>query len=287
MSNPTASLLVNRSDAEAVMPAVEEFLRALTMRIRARMVNRAHGEFEVRLSSVEVITIDEMVNVSEFRTTSVFGMLRFGAAELPGVAVVQRQLLSQIIGAMLGEVEGGTHEGADVRPLSPVEARIGRRFITDTIQELEPVWPTVPVPGVELVGAPGSARVIEQDAYTEKVFSAILDFGPLESPYGLMALGIPVQALRRLGTRRRSTSRPELPLKVSLDPIMPLEMEAVADVGTIDLSVRQIRELRVGQILTLGPTHTAKIRVNGQPVLEGEPGMAGGQRCVRVTRIVN
>jgi flagellar motor switch protein FliM len=287
MTEKNASLLVNRSDAEAVMPAVEEFLRALTMRIRSRMVNRAHGEFEVRLSSVEVITIDEMINVSEFRTTSVFGMLRFGAADLPGVAVVQRQLLSQIIGAMLGETEAGQHEGADVRPLSPVEARIGRRFIADTIQELEPVWPTVPVPGVSLVGAPGSARVVEQDAYQEKVFCAILDFGPPEAPYGLMALGIPVQALRRLGARRRGKAKAELPLNISLDSVMPLEMEAVADVGSIELTVGKIRGLRVGQILSLGPMNTAKVRVNGQVVIEGEPGMAGGQRCIRVTRILD
>ena len=64
---------------------------------------------------------------------------------------------------------------------------------------------------------------------------------------------------------------------------MPIEFEVVAEFARMRMRVRELRGLRVGDIVPLGPTEGVLLRVNGKNVIRGDAGIQNGQRSVKVT----
>ena len=282
--NPNPLLAGKARGSEAAMPLVEVFLRAFALRIRGRMVSRSSTDFQVRLASVETRRLSDVIKDPEFRDSGVFGLLRFDTLGHGGLAVIQRTVLSRIIGAMLGD-DAGSEEGAsDARPLSPVELRIAFRIFQDITRDLAATWPRRPVPSVELEGSPGNARVMDGKSTDEEVYSAILDFGPAEAAYGLMCVAIPAQSLRGIGSPDRPERKRNPNKAPDLARVMPLEVELVGEMARLPMRVRDLRSLRAGDLLPMGALQGAVLRVNGKPVVIGEAGHANGQRSVRVLR---
>lgn len=286
MATDSTSVLLSTKtrNTEAAMPAVEEFFRALAQRVRARLVNRSSSNIEVRLASVSVQSLEEVKDDARFRASGVFGLLRFDAPRIPGMAALQRGLLTKIIGAMLGDDDdSSTAEEVEIRPLSPVEARIAQRIFVDLCMDVGEAWPLLPAPSVTLDGAPGNVRVVEQQGGAEECFAATMEFGPEDAPYGLLTVAVPSQVLRALG--QPGSTGPESPTRkpqYRFGRVMPVEVEVVAEVARLPMRVKDLRGLEVGDVVPLGPVHDAIVRVNGRPLLSVEPGHANGQRSVRV-----
>jgi flagellar motor switch protein FliM len=284
MSGDTSVLLLQQRSrsTEQALPAVEEFFRALALRVRARLVNRTSSNIQVRLASVEVRTLGELKEDPNFKDTGVYGLIRFGAPRAPAAAALQRPLLTRIIGAMLGD-ENGPEDGEDSeqRPLSQVEVRIAQRLFRELTQDFGAVWPMRPAPEIVLDGSPGQARLIDQEVASEEVFQATLDFGPASGAWGLLSITVPTQVLRDMGQRRgeaggRSRDRPDM------GRVMPVEVEVVAEMARVAMRVRDLKKLEIGDLVPLGALDSALLRVNGRAILAAEPGHADGQRSVRV-----
>ena len=283
----TTVLLAKRKKGSGKeLPAVEEFFRTVSQRVRARLVNRSGGNFQVRLKEVSVKQIADAFG--EEMDGGVFGMLRFDAPRIPGPAAMERSLLTGIIGTMLGDesslAEAEDEEADEERPLSIVEQRIAERIFMDLATDLSQVWPVHPSPPIVLQGAPGSMRVVESASVEEDVYVGILEFGPADAPYGNLFTTIPVQVLREIESRGRAHKDKEAREISNLDRVMPIELEVVAEMARLPMRVRDIRALRVGDLLPLGPLTGALMRVNGRNVILGEPGHSNGQRSIRVIK---
>lgn len=284
MSGESSVLLLQQRSrsTEQALPAVEEFFRALALRVRARLVNRTSSNIEVRIEGVEVRDLGKLKDATEFNDTGVFGLLRFDSPRIPAVAALQRPLLTRIIGAMLGDDDGPEDgEDSDLRPLSQVEVRIAQRLFRELTQDLAAVWPTRPSPQIILDGPPGQARMVDQEIASEEVFVVELDFGPADSPWGKLMVSVPTQVLRDAGQRRadvgwRTRENPDM------GRVMPVEVELVAEMARVAMRVRDLKKLGVGDLVPLGALNSAVVRVNGRSVLQAEPGHADGQRSVRV-----
>ena len=196
-------LLAKRKKASGKeLPAVEEFFRTLSQRVRARLVNRCGSNFQVRVQDVSVKQLGDVFD--ESMEGGVFGMLRFDAPRIPGPAAMERDLLTGIIGAMLGdEGELGPSEDDDdeERPLSIVEQRIAERIFMDLATDLGLVWPASPSPPIALDGSPGSSRVVEAGSVDDDVYVGLLGFGPPEEPYGNLDHHGTSTSLARIGKK--------------------------------------------------------------------------------------
>ena len=292
MSDATSILLAGRSkDSQEAMPVIEEFLRTVGNRLRSKLVNRTSSDMQVELKEVGIQSVEAIRRREDMATDGVFGLLRFGAPMLPGVVCLQRGLLTRVIGAMLGDglelEEEASEEAPDdgPRPLSPVEQRIALRMFRDTLRDIQEAWPDSEAPEVELDGQPGNARIIDLQVSEEEVVAADYVIGSDEDEFGRMVIGIPTQTLRNVGQKRERVAKPpKAPKKPQMGRVMPVEVEVVAEMARVPMRVRDLRNLRAGDLLPLGPLDAAKVRVNGRALLQGEPGVANGQRSVRVRK---
>jgi flagellar motor switch protein FliM len=276
-------LLQQRSlSAEQTLPAVEEFFRALSQKVRARLVNRSSSNVRLRLGGVFIKTLVEVKEDPQFKDSGVYGLLRFNGVGAPAAVAIQRPLLTRIIGAMLGD-EDGSDEGDEtrVRPLSQVEVRIAQRLFRELCQDLMDVWPSQPSPPISLDGVPGQARLIDGTIATEEVYLVTMDFGPAEGSWGLLTVTVPTQALRNIGQSKDANSggarrRPDM------ERVLPVEVEMVAEMARVPMRVRDLKKLEIGDLVPLGSLEGALMRINGRALLLAEPGHANGQRSVRV-----
>lgn len=280
----TASLLSQRSkEAEMAMPAVEDFFRVVAHKVRARLVNRSSVDIPVRVAGVEVKSLGAVLEDSEYREGSIYSLLRFNPLGMPGMIVLQGALLGRIVGTMLGEDPEEESQMGAVKALTPVEQKIAHRVCGDLVSELHDGWPVTPVPRIETDAPASSPRSVTGNVRNTEVFAATLDFGPPTNPYGLLCCAIPVQAFRALSgpvVIEREKSAPS----VDLSSLMPIEVEVVAELASFQLTVAQLENMAVDDVLEVGNIRTARIKVNGKPTFEGVAGEVDGHRSVQIQR---
>lgn len=281
-----AQLLTQRSkEAETAMPAVEDFFRLVAHRVRARLVNRSSVDIPVRVAGVEVKALGVVLEDTEYQEGSIYSLLRFNPLGLPGMIVLQGQLLGRIVGTMLGEDPDEETQMGGIKALTPVEQKIAHRVCGDLVTELHDCWPIAPVPRIETDAPASSPRSVTGNVRNTEVFSATLDFGPPTNPYGLLCCAIPVQAFRALAGPM-VIERENKASTMDLSALLPIEVELVAELATLTLSVNQLRAMRVGDTLDVGSLRAALVRVNGKPLFEGAPGEMEGHRSVQLQRRV-
>jgi flagellar motor switch protein FliM len=293
MSDPTAILLAGRSkDSQDAMPVIEEFLRAVGNRLRARLVNRTSSDIQVDLQEVVIQSIEAIKRSDEMSADGVFGLLRFDSSQRPGVVTLERGMLTRVIGAMLGDDqelaqdddEAEEEDGA--RPLSPVEQRIAHRMFRDMLSDVVDSWPMPQPPDMALDGHPGNSRIIDLQSGEEEVVSATFMVGMEEDEFGKLVVGIPTHVLRTAGQpkdrNKKKDSAPSKPPQMSR--VMPVEVEVVAEMARLPMRVRDLHNLQSGDLLPLGPMDAAVVRVNGRALMQGEPGHANGQRSIRIRK---
>lgn len=276
-------LLQQRSlSAENTLPAVGEFFRALSLKVRARLVNRSSGNVRLTLGSVVIKPLLAMKEDPQFQDTGVYGLLRFNGVGSPAAVAIQRTLLTRIIGAMLGDEDGSNENPeARARPLSQVEVRIAQRLFRELCQDLMDVWPVKPAPSIGLDGSPGQSRLIDAQVSSEEVYVVTLDFGPADGSWGLLTVSVPTQALRAIG-KPKEANKDAARRRPEMARVLPLEVEVVAEMARVPMRVRDLKKLEIGDLVPLGALEGALMRVNGRALLLAEPGHANGQRSVRV-----
>jgi len=280
----SASLLTQRSkEAEFAMPAVEDFFRLVAHRVRARLVNRSSVDIPVRVAGVEVKPLSMVLDDNEYREGSIYSVLRFNPLGLPGMIVLQGTLLGRIVGTMLGEDPDEETRMGGVKALTPVEQKIAHRVCGDLVSEMHDCWPLTPVPRMETDSPASSPRSITSNVRNTEVFAATLDFGPPTNPYGLLCCAVPVHAFRALAGPMVIEKERDPP-SVDLTPLMPVEVEMVAQMAKLELTVSALRALAVGDTLDVGSLRSVLIKVNGKTLFEGRPGEVDGHRSVQIQR---
>lgn len=279
-----ALLIQPDRESAGTLPALEDLFREAARDVRTRIVNRAGADVPVRLGLAQVTTIAGVIDDTDARDGGVFGLFRFHPMGLPGIFVVQGRLLARIVGVLLGEDPAKAPPPYRIRPVTRVELRFAERIVEDVLGSLQAAWPIDPKPTLELEAIGTGPRLTSSLTPTTPVIAGSLDFGNPESPFGLLTVAIPAQAARDLQVPKMAViPRAVKARRYSADRILPLPMEAVAELGTTRMKLRELRELKVGQEIQLGASRQVEVKVGGKVLFFGEPGHHAGRHSVRVT----
>lgn len=268
-----------------LLPSVEEFFRLLGFKLRSRLVNRCSTNFVVQLEGVQPSALLELKAHPDHTDGSVYCLLRFDKVRLPGLIILERELLVKVIGAMLGDDmpdEEAPPSDNSGRALSPVQVRIAARVVRDMLVDLRQAWPSGGAPPIELDGVPGHSRVVSADNADEDLVLASFDVSTAEGNFGKILVGVPAALLRGSQASRAAPARKRA--APDIGRVMPVELDLVAEMARLTMRVRDLKQLEVGDLIPLGRLDTATLRVNGKAVWLGEPGHSNGQRCIKVKK---
>lgn len=284
MSLTNSLLNLRRRETSTSVPAAEAFFQSIASRLRARMVNRTSSDIPIRVSGVAVRPLGDLFDEPELREGGISGPLWVGPARLPGVVLMQHELLARLIAVLLGEEMGDKDAPAQLRSLSPVERRIAGRLCADLLSETATAWPDSSPPHIQMGTLGPSARPRDASVSTVPVYSATFDLGPVDSPLGLLTLGLPLHALSALEDEESDEAPPPPVRGPDLSRVMPVEVDVVVELTSLRLTVNTLRNLEVGDVVPLGAMRSALVRVNGLPLFEGQAGAANGARSIKITR---
>lgn len=280
----TSPLINTRSrESNPSIPKVESFFQMAASRLRSRLVSRSASDIPIR-TRVDVRTMDALSRDEVFSGGMVVGEIHLGEGRSPGMVVMQHNLLTQLIAVLLGEdLESGSPL-SQFRSLTPVERRIANRICQDLTTGLGRSWPEINGPSFEFSGLIAPSTMLETMSTVAPMYIAMMDFSSSSGPLGLMAVVLPVATF----PEDEPPPRPERRTQgKSLDSLMNVEVEVVAELTRLELTVNSLRALEVGQVVHLGLLRNAIIKVNDMPLCEGQAGVSNGLRSVRLIRRSN
>ena len=272
------------------LPGLELLLDRLARGLRASLATFFGQLPQVSVESVELVKYGTLTA----RLPRPVSLVLFRLAPLrgQGLLVVTPPLVSALLQVFFG---GSPSRGTPVaeREFSPIEQRVLERLGLRVLHELRDAWrPVEPIecgmersetnPQFATIATPQDlVLLIELRVVTEGSADGGLLIGlpnaaldPVRARLALLPTGevTPADEATAWGERLRAS-------------LALTEVEVSAELGTRELPLRSVLNLKVGDLLPLGTGREGPVvvRVAGRPRFLGAPGIASGNNAVRVT----
>jgi flagellar motor switch protein FliM len=269
-----ANPMLGHLDPGAAIGA-EDVFRSAGARIRTQLVNRVGTDLELRPIGTDWVPLAQALG----RTTqpSAWTTFRLTPSGLTGVVSVEARLLSWVVGKMLGQPE--TAMAAPFRPPSRFDLVVVKRLAEDVVGSIVGLFPQGTAETPHMVEVGSTARVSIGLPRTALVGATVYEVGPTEEPAGRITVIVPSEITRTIGPRM-----PHRPIeaRVGMERVMVLPVTAVAELRRINLSLSDLRALKPGQMIELGPVRDVTVRVGDRAALVGEVGVQNHFRSIRV-----
>lgn len=245
---------------------------------------------EVDLSSVEQLTYSQFI--LSLPNPTCFSLLTAEPLEGSLILEMNPTVLFPIIDRLLGG-------GQDVvtipeRPLTNIEFRLASRIMDIAIEQLDEMWGHV-LPGVkfEVERTESNPHLVQIVAPNEPVVLVSVEVS-LGEHSGMVSICLPYSAIepilsdmakRNWFSRKSKKSSPEIRRLVERGlrrAVLPLS----SYLGPTTLTVRELLDLEVGDILTTGSHADDEIflEINGRLKYAGKPGQYRGRRAFMISR---
>jgi flagellar motor switch protein FliM len=263
----------------------ETFARLTTTALSAQLRSLAH----VHVASVDQLTYEEFIrSIPNPTTLAIINM-----DPLKGSAVLE--IDPSVTYAIIDRLFGGQGEGAKInRDLSEIEISVMEGIIVRILGNMREAWSTV----IDLRPRLGQIETNPQFAQmvppTEMVVLVTLEtkIGDVE---GMMNFCIPYITIEPIvsklsaqfmySTVRRGTTTENMQLL--RDKLNTVEIPVVAEIGKMNITVRDVLSLRKGDLIRLqsvGINHEMTVRVGNEKKFLCRPGRMGSKMAVQITR---
>ena len=266
------------------LPILDKAFWALARRLQISLLSRLSEDVKITVQGVHPTTLGSaFVMLEPPVDDAVYAVLRFGSARTPGFIGFQNSLMRPLIGRMLGsgELKADTSEG---HPLSMVELRIANRIMQSVSAALQAEGREDVMPRMTLGTVTNGARHLDEaDMGTSSVVCQLL-FGE-GGALGRAALCVPVVVAEALVAQHPDASHQQDGPKqrTNLERLNPVQVDLVVSQGLPPMSLSQLRQLEIGQLIYITPADDCTVTANGMPFALGQLGETNGERAVRLT----
>ena len=263
----------------------ETFARLTTTSLSAQL----RSLVQVHVASVDQLTYEEFIrSIPNPTTLAVINM-----DPLKGSAILE--IDPAITFSIIDRLFGGQGEGTKVtRDLTDIEQSVMEGIIVRVLGNMREAWSQV----IDLRPRLGQIETNPQFAQivppTEMVVLVTLEtkVGDVE---GMMNFCIPYLTIEPIISKlsaqywyssvRRGTTTENL--NILRERLSTIEVTVVAEIGAMDLTVRDVLSLRAGDVIRLQHTRTRDpmiVKVGNRPKFLGKPGLVGKKLAVQIIK---
>jgi flagellar motor switch protein FliM len=281
-------------EARAVAPIIEEMFLNVGRRLRARLATSTGLDAPITVKAVRPTSLTNLLEGESWSDAALWATYATDAGAEPVVVAVDAALLSRMTGPLLGQ--GSVDDPASVvaHPVTPVELRLGARLTRDIIDAMAASWTVGAAPELRLIEVAPSKRVCGDLDAALSFAVCTVEIALGGAPLGSAHVALPNALVRRLLPRALggagSTGAPErpsvtrtAPRPAQFDRVMPVEVEVAVELARVNIPLKRLEALRVGDEVLVGRAGEAVARIGDLAVFAGEPGASGTVRSVRVT----
>jgi len=269
------------------MPTLDIIHDRFIRLFRMSLSNSLRKMANISVNSTGPLKFSEFMN--SLPLPSCLNILRLDPLRGAAVMVVESKLLYALVDSFFGggDVPYTKIEGKD---FTPIEIKIARRLVMTAIDDLEKAWEPVYPLKIGYSRTEINPQFVAIVPPSDVVIATTFDV-ELEKVSGTVKIVIPYSTLEPIKSKLSVGFQSEQ-LEVDVmwinrikEKIMQTNANLLVRLGTADITVRDLLELEVGDIIQLGADATMPldVLVEGKPKFKGIPGLSKGNRAIKIT----
>ncbi len=249
-----------------------------------------------KIAAISVISTD-LIKFGEFVNTlpipSCMCIMKFESLRGPAILVFESKLTYALVDSFFGGTDR-PYTKMEGKEFTRIELSIMRKVMDIAIKDLEEAWLPVHKVDVNFVRTEVNPQFVGVVPPSDVIVSTTFEV-ELENASGTMALVIPYATLEPIKNKLNSSFQTEMDhadrewTEKLEGHLRTIEAEVLVNLGSATITVGDLVNLEVGDIIPLGQDADGelKVTIEGVPKLNCLLGVSRGNRAVQVTRIVD
>jgi flagellar motor switch protein FliM len=271
------------------MPTLELINERFARLLRIGLFNMVRRSAEISISPVRVVKYSEFVRNLVVPTN--LNLVQIKPLRGSALVVLDPNLVFQVIDNLFGG-SGQIHTRVEGRDFTATEQRIVQRMLSVVFEEYEKAWKSVFEIKFEYVRSEMHTQFVNIATPTEVVVatSFTVDMGHgggeihLCMPYAMLE---PIRDLIYSSIQTDRNENDDRWVNLLRGQVQDAEVEMVANLGEAPITLRQIMNLAVGDVVKLEIPDSIIADVDGVPVLEGKFGVSNKHYALKVERVLS
>ncbi len=271
------------------MPTLEIINERFARLLRIGLYNFLRRGVEISVGPVRVSKYSEFIRNLVVPTN--LNLVQFKPLRGTGLIIFNPDLVFLMVDNLFGG-DGRFHTRIEGRDFTQTEHRIIQRVLNIVFENYAKSWEPVYPIQFEFIRSEMNTQ-FANIATPNEVVVAITFAIELGQVSGEMHMCIPyttIEPIKDLLTSSLQAENLEVDkrwLRLMRQQIQMAEVEIVANLGTAEVSLRDLVEMKVGDIIPIDIPKTVEAKVDGVPVMECSYGKFNGQYTLRVERMLS
>lgn len=265
------------------MPTLEMINERFARYTRISMFNLLRRTADVSVGGVQIIKFGEYVH-SLYVPTSL-NMVRIRPLRGTALIILDAKLVFKLVDNFFGG--DGRHAKIEGREFTPTELRVVQMVLTQVFVDMEEAWGAVFKVAFEYVNSevnPALANIVSpSEVVVVSSFHIELDGGGgdlhLTIPYSMIE---PIRALLDSGVTSDVDDQDDRWAKSMRKDLMQVDLPINATVAEKEMSLRELMELKAGDIVPVELKERVVVLANGVPCHIGKMGESNGFLAIKV-----
>jgi flagellar motor switch protein FliM len=269
------------------MPTLELIHERFARLFRIGLYNFMRRSAEISINPVKVQKYSDFIRNLVVPTN--LNVVHANPLRGSGLIIIEPTLVFQVVDHLFGG-NGQIHTRIEGRDFTPTEQRVIMRILDVVFAEFEKAWATVYPLKYEYVRSEMNTQFANICTPTEVVVTAsfTVDLG---SGGGDIHVCLPYSLLEPIRDTIYSSFQADRAesdmrwVRLMTEQVQDAKLELVAKLAEASLTLRDLTELKVGDVISLAVPATLEATVDGIPVLDCKYGVSNGQYALKVERV--
>ena len=266
------------------MPTLEMINERFARYFRISLFNLLRRNVEISVGGVQMLKFAEYTH-SLFVPTSL-NLVRIKPLRGAGLLVFDPKLVFTVVDNFFGG-DGRFHGKIEGREFTPTELRVITMIMEASFKDMQEAWaPVMPVEFQYMSSEvnPHFANIVSPtEVVVVSTFHIELEGGGgdlhLTLPYSMLE---PMKELLDAGVQSGISERDERWTRALTEEIKEAKVEIVSTLTETELTLKEVVNLTVGDIIPIEVPDMVTVRAEGVPVVRGKYGVSHGNAAVRV-----
>ncbi|WP_018275845.1 flagellar motor switch protein FliM [Teredinibacter turnerae] len=270
------------------MPTLEMINERFARYTRISMFNLLRRTADVSVGGIQIQKFGEYVHTLYVPTS--LNMVKFRPLRGTALIILDAKLVFKLVDNFFGG--DGRHAKIEGREFTPTELRVVQMVLDQVFVDLREAWKAVKLIDFEYINSevnPSMANIVSpSEVVVVSTFHVELDGGGGElhitMPYSMVE---PIREILDAGLQSDTDERDDRWVQALREDVMRARVDLECDVVRRDITLREIVDLKVGDIIpvTMPDVHIAT--ANGVPMFQAKIGQCNNNLALRILDYVD
>ena len=270
------------------MPTLEMINERFARYTRISMFNLLRRTADVSVGGIQIQKFGEYVHTLYVPTS--LNMVKFRPLRGTALVILDAKLVFKLVDNFFGG--DGRHAKIEGREFTPTELRVVQMVLDQAFIDLREAWKAVKPIDFEYINSevnPSMANIVSpSEVVVVSTFHVELDGGGGElhitMPYSMVE---PIREILDAGLQTDTDERDDRWVRALREDVMAAEVDLECDLVQREVSLRDIVDLRAGDVIPINMPETSVLTANGVPMFRVSLGRVKENLALKVVGIVD